>query len=185
MRRLTPLHVARDHPQRLHYRDVLCVWNANPFVDVKVSHMVGQSWPCRAPRYSHLDGSRWSRREIEHVGGRCVAPDYLDGVEAVMPIVVPLSRVGERLDVGGQEPPTPLVLSVLVDMETHRAPPEMKSSDRPTKRFLARYFHDGAWWGTDVHAYDFADAEARCKSLNMKLDGEHVEMIKWNDLLIS
>ena len=56
----------------------------------------------------------------------------------------------------------------------------MSSSDRPTKRFLARYFHDNAWWGTEVAAYDRADAEARCAALNMKLDGEHIETIAWD-----
>ncbi len=53
----------------------------------------------------------------------------------------------------------------------------MKSSDRPTHRFAARYFHDDAWWSAEVYAYDFEDAEARCKTLNMKLDGLHVATI--------
>jgi hypothetical protein len=53
----------------------------------------------------------------------------------------------------------------------------MRSFDRPTHRFVARYYHDGAWWGADIYAYDFADAEARCKALNMKLDGLYVATI--------
>ena len=55
----------------------------------------------------------------------------------------------------------------------------MKSSDRPTYRFLARYSHDGAQWGINIYADDFADAEARCKALNLKLDGQHMETIDW------
>lgn len=47
----------------------------------------------------------------------------------------------------------------------------MRSSDRATHRFAAHYFHDGARWNSEVYAYDFADAEARCNALNMKLDG--------------
>jgi hypothetical protein len=46
-------------------------------------------------------------------------------------------------------------------------------NDRPTKRFLAEYFHDDAWWTVDIYAYDFADAETRCKKLSLKLLGEH------------
>lgn len=46
-----------------------------------------------------------------------------------------------------------------------------------TKRFLARYYHDGAWWSIDVYAYDFDDAESRCGKLGLQLDGEHVMTI--------
>ena len=58
----------------------------------------------------------------------------------------------------------------------------MNSSDRPTLRFLASCSHDGAIWGIDVFAYDFADAEARSKALNLKLDGQHLESIAWDDV---
>lgn len=46
-------------------------------------------------------------------------------------------------------------------------------NNQPTKRFLADYFHDGAWWGVDIYAYDFPDAEVRCKKLGLKFLGEH------------
>lgn len=49
----------------------------------------------------------------------------------------------------------------------------MQPNDRPTKRFLAEYFHDGAWWGIDIYAYDFDDAETRCRKHSLKLLGEH------------
>jgi len=49
-----------------------------------------------------------------------------------------------------------------------------RASDRPTHRFTARSFHDGAYWGSEVHAHDLADAEAGCKVLNKKLDGQHM-----------
>lgn len=42
-----------------------------------------------------------------------------------------------------------------------------------TKRFLAEYFHDDAWWSCDVYAYDFDDTEIRCRKLGLKLLGEH------------
>lgn len=43
---------------------------------------------------------------------------------------------------------------------------------QPTKRFLANYYHDGAWWTLNIYAYDFDDAEVRCKKLNAQLLGE-------------
>lgn len=50
--------------------------------------------------------------------------------------------------------------------------------NRPTKRFLAEYYHDGSWWGCDIHAYDHEDAEARAKKLgNLKILGERVMSI--------
>jgi hypothetical protein len=44
---------------------------------------------------------------------------------------------------------------------------------RDTKRFLADYYHDDAWWLISVYAYDFDDAEVRCKKLGLRLLGEH------------
>lgn len=49
----------------------------------------------------------------------------------------------------------------------------MQPNDRATKRFLAEYFHDGGWWGVDIYAYDFDDAETRCRKLSLRLLGEH------------
>lgn len=45
-------------------------------------------------------------------------------------------------------------------------------SDRPTKQFRCRYFHDGAWWGLQITAYDWHDAEIRAQKLGAQLDGE-------------
>lgn len=45
-------------------------------------------------------------------------------------------------------------------------------SDRPTIQFCCSYYHDGAWWALTIAAYDWSDAEARCKKLGLKLDGE-------------
>lgn len=45
---------------------------------------------------------------------------------------------------------------------------------RRTRKFCTRYFHDGTWWAADIQAYDFEDAEIRCKKLGMQLDGVHV-----------
>lgn len=53
----------------------------------------------------------------------------------------------------------------------------MNNNDRPAKKFLAQYFHDGAWWSMKISAYDFEDAEIRCKKLNLQLDGEFVMSI--------
>ena len=41
-----------------------------------------------------------------------------------------------------------------------------------TKKFCCQYYHDGSWWYCEIDAYGFADAEARCKRLGLKLDGE-------------
>lgn len=49
----------------------------------------------------------------------------------------------------------------------------MATNDQPTKRFLAEYFHDGATWMIDIYAYDFNDADIRCKKLSLRLLGEH------------
>lgn len=45
---------------------------------------------------------------------------------------------------------------------------------KPTKIFLTRYYHDNAWWCTKIQAYDWNDAEIRCKKLGMQLDGEYM-----------
>jgi len=63
-------------------------------------------------------------------------------------------------------PPTPS------DEAGCSAPP--CSADRPTKKFLCQYYHDGSWWSQTIDAYDFEDAEIRAKKLSMQLDGEYV-----------
>jgi len=46
------------------------------------------------------------------------------------------------------------------------------------KRFACSYFHDGSEWSLVIHAYDIADAEARCKRLGfLRLDGEIIAVI--------
>ncbi len=50
-------------------------------------------------------------------------------------------------------------------------------SSRSTKRFIAQYFHDGGWWAVDIYAYNWQDAETRCRRLNLQLNGEHVMTI--------
>jgi hypothetical protein len=50
-------------------------------------------------------------------------------------------------------------------------------SERPTRKFACRYYHDGAWWSVILHAYDEADALERCRALHVKIDGELVAMI--------
>jgi hypothetical protein len=44
--------------------------------------------------------------------------------------------------------------------------------DEECRRFVASYHHDGSWWILDIYAYDWEDAEARCKKLGVRLDGE-------------
>jgi hypothetical protein len=51
---------------------------------------------------------------------------------------------------------------------------------RRTKRFLARYFHEGAWYAVDVYANSFAEAEVICKAHSLQLDGQHVMTIPMN-----
>lgn len=48
---------------------------------------------------------------------------------------------------------------------------------RRTKRFLARYFHNGEWYGVDIYASSFSEAEIICKAHSLHLDGEHVVTI--------
>ncbi len=38
------------------------------------------------------------------------------------------------------------------------------------KKFLASYYHDGSWWGSEFYAADFDDADVICKKLNLRLD---------------
>lgn len=49
----------------------------------------------------------------------------------------------------------------------------MNSNEQPTKQFLADYFHDDARWALLIDAYDFDDAEVRCRKLGLNLLGEH------------
>jgi hypothetical protein len=46
--------------------------------------------------------------------------------------------------------------------------------DTECRRYVASYYHDGLWWRLDVYAYDWNDADARCKKLGARLDGEFV-----------
>lgn len=45
------------------------------------------------------------------------------------------------------------------------------------KKFLARYYHRGSWWGIDIFAVDWDDAEAICRAHNLQLDGEYMMTI--------
>ncbi len=45
------------------------------------------------------------------------------------------------------------------------------------KKFLVSYYHDGSWWGIELFAADWQDAEVICKAHNLTLDGEHVATI--------
>jgi len=47
----------------------------------------------------------------------------------------------------------------------------MKPYEKPTRKFVVRYYHDGTWWSQTIDAYDTADAETRCRKLGMQLDG--------------
>lgn len=50
--------------------------------------------------------------------------------------------------------------------------------DRKTREYVCRYYHDGAWWGLNIHAYDMTDAQARVAKLgNLQLNGELVMTI--------
>jgi hypothetical protein len=49
---------------------------------------------------------------------------------------------------------------------------------KKTRPFECSYFHDGTWWSLTVHAYDWADAEARSRKLgNLRLDGEQMAVV--------
>lgn len=56
-------------------------------------------------------------------------------------------------------------------------PEAQRGPQSETKPFIGHYYHDGARWGLTVHAYDWADAEARFKKLGAVLDGELVVRI--------
>jgi len=46
-------------------------------------------------------------------------------------------------------------------------------TEKPTKKFLTSYHHDGSEWSLTIDAYDWADAESRVKKLGyLRLDGE-------------
>jgi hypothetical protein len=52
------------------------------------------------------------------------------------------------------------------------------SDEKPTRQFACSYHHDGSEWGVMLHAYDWADAEARVKKLGyLRLDGEVVGIV--------
>jgi len=44
--------------------------------------------------------------------------------------------------------------------------------EKPCKTYCCEYFHDGSWWGLEITAYDWADAEARAKKMSLQLLGE-------------
>lgn len=50
--------------------------------------------------------------------------------------------------------------------------PLIFTMERETHEYVCRYYHDGSWWGLNIHAYDDEDAEARVKKLgNLVLNG--------------
>lgn len=50
---------------------------------------------------------------------------------------------------------------------------------KKTHKYCCRYYHDGAWWGTYLEAYDLEDAEARAAKLgSLKVEGELIASIK-------
>lgn len=60
-------------------------------------------------------------------------------------------------------------------------PTEIRSQQvnppRPSRRYLARYFHENSWYGVDVYATSFHEAEIICRAHNLQLDGEHMATI--------
>ena len=40
------------------------------------------------------------------------------------------------------------------------------------RQFACRYYHDDAWWGLNIVAHDWEDAEVRARKLGLQLDGE-------------
>ena len=50
---------------------------------------------------------------------------------------------------------------------------------RPARRFVTSYFWNGSLWHVDLYAYDWDDAEARCKALGrLRLEGEYAFCIR-------
>lgn len=49
----------------------------------------------------------------------------------------------------------------------------MQPQDAKTQ-YCVSYYHNGSWWGLRLYAVDWADAEAICSKLSMRLDGEFV-----------
>lgn len=51
-----------------------------------------------------------------------------------------------------------------------------------TKPYVCEYAHDGGRYDLTIHAYSFADAEARAASLrSTRVKGELVVTIPWDD----
>lgn len=50
-------------------------------------------------------------------------------------------------------------------------------AERRCKIYCCSYYHDCAWWGVDLTAYDWEDATVRAKKLGLRLDGELVANI--------
>lgn len=54
-------------------------------------------------------------------------------------------------------------------------------TDTTWKTYTCRYFHEGRWWGVDIMAPSFEDAEARVQKLgNLQLLGEVAMQIPAN-----
>lgn len=50
-------------------------------------------------------------------------------------------------------------------------------AQQKTKSYACSYSHDRARWPVTIHAYDWEDAEARCRKLGLNLDGELVATV--------
>jgi hypothetical protein len=74
----------------------------------------------------------------------------------------------------GEKPPSPVTRHIFVDLEVHGSVSKYAASRAPNPELLP-------CWRTmcaSIYAHDFEDAEARCKLLNMKLEGHHMATIQ-------
>ena len=51
------------------------------------------------------------------------------------------------------------------------------TAQQETKPYACSYFHDRVQWALTIHAYDWDDAEARCRKLGLTLDGELIATV--------
>ena len=52
-----------------------------------------------------------------------------------------------------------------------------EAQQQETKSYACSYSHDRAQWPVTIHAYDWEDAEMRCRKLGLNLDGELVATV--------
>lgn len=131
-------------------------------------------------RHAHCISLRFLLIDDRAACGGC---DKVDRSNAINFVHIPFTCHRDDPMIGGVECPPPFSLVVAIQnvvtilIRNHMTYPGLTPNEE-CRRFVASYHHDGHWWILDIYAYDWSDAETRCKKLGLRLDGEFAGVVE-------